>query len=207
MTRPEDLPYGRTMARLLGPMHRWFLLLNRYVTGPALRSGLGPLLSTPATGSMLVLRTTGRTSGLLREAPLAYALVDGRIVVMAGYGRRCDWFRNALAHPEVEVVLPGARLGGVAAEITDPADRRVAFRAAIDALALVGTLTIGDLEKASPERLDELEEAFPMLAITPTAVLRGPFDPGGVATRWLPTAALAVQALVVARLVRRWRRP
>lgn len=205
MTSVQQLPYGPAQSRALGPMRQGFKYLNRYVTGPALRTGFGPLLSTPVSGSMLLLRTVGRKSGLIREAPLGYALVDGRIVVIAGYGRKADWFRNALANPEVEVVLPGARLRGRAAEITDPEERLAAFRTAVEAMALVGYLTLGDLEEASPERVEVMAEAFPALAITPTAVLPGPFDPGGVGTRWV-TAVGLVGPVLLALLLRRSRR-
>lgn len=207
MTSLEHLPYRPALRRALGPMRRGFRLLNRYVTGPALKGGFGPLLATPATGSMLLLRTLGRKSGLVRETPLGYAVIDGRIVVVAGYGRRSDWFRNALAHPEVEVVLPGARLRGVAEEITDPEERRAAFRTTIEAMKLPGYLTVGDLEEASPERVDELARALPSLAVTPTAVLPGPFDPGGVGARWSGLLAIAGPVVAIAWLVRRSRRP
>ncbi len=210
MAADDVLPYGPTVTRALGPLRHGFRLVNRHVTGPALKAGLGTLLSTSATGSMLLLRTVGRRSGLVRETPLGYAVIDGRVVVVAGYGRRSDWFRNALAHPEVEVVLPGARLRGRAEEITDPDERRAAFRTTIGAMALVGRLTLGDVGAAGTARVDELAEAFPMLAITPTAVLPGPFDPGGGATRantvvalWAPVVGAA--AWLGWRLVRRAR--
>lgn len=179
----DPLPYGPVLSRVLEPIRRGFLVVNRRVTAPALRSGLGVLLGTPATGSMLVLRTRGRRSGLVREAPLGYAVHDGRVVVVAGYGRTCSWFVNALADPQVEVLLPGARLAGTAAELTDPGERDAAFVTAITAMGVVGRATVGDLTTASPERVRELATAFPVLAVTPTAVLPGPFDPGGPGAR------------------------
>lgn len=193
------LPYGPVMTRLLGPMRRGFLTVNRRVTAPLLRGGLGPLIATPVTGSMLLLRTRGRRSGLVREAPLGYALRDGEVLVVAGYGRSAHWFANALADPRVEVVLPGARLAGTAREVTDPAERREAFATAIRAMGAVGRATVGDLDDASRERLDELAAAFPVLAITPTGVLDGPFDPGGTGVRWV-TAIGAVETALVAGL-------
>lgn len=81
------------------------------------------MLTTTVAGSILLLRTTGWKSGLVREAPLGYAVIDGRVVVVAGYGRSTRWFRNALANPEVEVLLPGALIAGHAHEITDPDER------------------------------------------------------------------------------------
>ncbi|MDO8120097.1 nitroreductase/quinone reductase family protein [Isoptericola sp. b490] len=189
------------MTRMLEPMRRGFLVVNKRVTVPLLRRGLGPLLVTPATGSMLVLRTTGRRSGLPRDAPLGYAVHRGRVVVVAGYGRRAHWFANALADPHVEVLLPGARFAGLAEELTDPAQRREAFVAAVRAMGVVGAATLGDVRRASPERLDDLAAAFPVLAITPMELLDGPYDPGGVGA-WWSTAAWAGAGLTVALLLR-----
>jgi hypothetical protein len=44
---------------------------------PATRAGLGAWLSTPFGGAMVLLRIRGRKSGLLRETPLNYVIVDG----------------------------------------------------------------------------------------------------------------------------------
>ena len=197
MTSP--LPYSPAMTALLAPLRKAFLVLNRRVAAPLLHAGGGPLLTTPFAGSILLLRTTGRTTGLVREAPLGYAVIDGRVVVIAGYGRGAHWFRNALADPQVEVLLPGALIAGRAAEITDPDERRAAFRTLAASMGVVGRLTLGDLRGRTDGEIDVLAEAFPILAITPTAVLPGPFDPGGVGTR-INTAlwALLGAGLVVA---------
>lgn len=202
-----ELPYGPTTSALLEPLRRGFRVLNRYVAAPLTRVGAGPLLNTPATGSILVLRTIGRKSGLVREAPLGYAIVDGRVAVIAGYGRGAHWFRNALANPSVEVALPGAVIGGIAEEVTDPVERRAAFRAVTAALGTIGRMTLGDAAEMSDEQVDRLADAFPVLAVRPTAVLPGPHDPGGVVPQ--ANAALWVGIAVacgVAALRRRGRR-
>ena len=118
------LPSGPLAPRLLKPLKAAFLELTRRCAVPVLRAGLGPAVATGIGGSLLLLRTRGRTSGELRETPLGYAVVDGSIVVMAGFGRRSGWFCNALGNDEVEVVLPGTVLRGAASEITDPQRRR-----------------------------------------------------------------------------------
>lgn len=179
----SPLPYGPAMTALLAPLRKVFLVLNRRVAAPLLHAGGGPLLTTPVAGSILLLRTTGRISGLVREAPLGYAVIDGRVVVCAGYGRSAHWFRNALADPQVEVLLPGALIAGRAAEITDPDERRAAFRALVVSMGVIGRLTLGDLRGRTDGEVDVLAEAFPILAITPIAVRPGPFDPGGIGTR------------------------
>jgi deazaflavin-dependent oxidoreductase (nitroreductase family) len=197
------LPYGPTMTAMLTPLRRAFLVFNRWFAAPVIRAGGGPLLTTPVAGSILLLRTTGRKSGLVREAPLGYALVDGRVVVVAGYGRGAHWFRNAVAHPEVEVLLPGALFAGRAAEITDPDERRAAFRTLIESMGVVGGLTLGDVRGKTDAEVDTLAEAFPILAITPTAVRPGPFDPGGVGTRVNTAVWVLLGAGGLAAMVRR----
>lgn len=193
------LPYGAAVTALLAPLREAFLVVNRLLAAPLLRAGGGPLLATPVAGSILLLRTTGRKSGLIREAPLGYAIVDGRVVVVAGYGRSAHWFCNALAHPEVEVLLPGALLAGLAEEVTEPDERRAAFRTLVATMGVVGTLTLGDVRGMSDAEVDALAQALPILAITPTAFRPGPFDPGGIGTRvnaalWLLIGATAVTA-------------
>jgi deazaflavin-dependent oxidoreductase (nitroreductase family) len=192
MTAP--LPYGPAMTALLNPLRSAFRVFNRWVAAPLIRAGGGPLLTTPVAGSILLLRTTGRRSGLIREAPLGYTVIDGRVVVCAGYGRGAHWFRNALADPEVEVLLPGALIAGRAEEITEPAQRRATFRALIASMGVVGRLTLGPVHGKSDTEVDTLAEAFPILAITPTALRQGPFDPGGVGTR----VNAALSAILVA---------
>lgn len=203
------LPYDARMLKLIGPLRAAFRPLNRRLTVPLVTSGLGPLLSTPLTGSILVLRTTGRKTGLVREAPLGYAVLDGRVVVVAGYGRTSHWFRNAIADPRVEIALPGAVLAGRAEEITDPHERRAAFRVAAAALGVIGRTTVGDVAHADDAHVDRWADGFPMLAITPTGVLPGPYDPGGRFWRIPLTATVAGGAMLVLarRRARTARRP
>ena len=202
MTTP--LPYGPAMTAVLTPLRKAFLVLNHWAATPLIRAGGGPLLTTTVAGSILVLRTTGRKSGLVREAPLGYTVVDGRVVVVAGYGRKAHWFRNAVADPEVEVLLPGALIAGRAEEITEPDERRATFRTLIESMGVVGRLTLGDVRGKSDAEVDMLAEAFPILAITPTAIRPGPFDPGGIGTRintalWVVLAAAGLTAAVSRR--------
>ena len=75
------------MTAVLTPLRTAFRVLNRWMAAPLIRAGGGPLLTTPVAGSILLLRTTGRKSGLVREAPLGYTVIDGRVMVVAGYGR------------------------------------------------------------------------------------------------------------------------
>ena len=191
------------MTAVLNPLRKAFRVINRWVAAPLIRAGGGPLLATPAAGSILLLRTTGRKSGLVREAPLGYTVIDGRVVVVAGYGRNAHWFRNALADPEVEVLLPGSRIAGRAVEITEPAELRATFRALVESMGVVGQVTLGDIRGKTDAEVDRLAQGFPVLAIAPTAILPGPFDPGGIGTRINSASSILLVAVAVAATV--WR--
>jgi deazaflavin-dependent oxidoreductase (nitroreductase family) len=196
-TRFGDLPYGPTMTRLLEPMHDAFLRVNRWVAVPALRAGLGPLFSTPVLGSLMLLRTTGRKSGLPRDAPLGYAIVDGCVYCVAGFGTETQWFRNVLADPVVEVVLPTATFRGVAEEVTEPDEWTRAFRALMTNMGPIGRATAGDVRDVPDDRLREMGRGLPVVRIRPTGIGSGPADPGGLA--WIPIqAAVTVASLWLA---------
>ncbi len=70
--------------------------LNRRVV-----SRYGPRFK--AAEIVLLLTTTGRTSGLPRITPLQFEESGGLIYVSAARGQNADWFRNLQADPHVEV--------------------------------------------------------------------------------------------------------
>ncbi len=167
------------MTRALPALHRGFLIVNRYVSVPALRMGFGPVFSTPVAGSLMILRTRGRTSGVMREAPLGYVIRDGCVYVWAGFGVRTQWYRNILADPHVECLLPGAAFSGVAETVTGPEDWLPAAIALRRALGVIGRLTVVDLATASAGELEEIRTRLPLVRIRPTGIAAGPADPGG----------------------------
>jgi deazaflavin-dependent oxidoreductase (nitroreductase family) len=190
-----DPPYGPLMTRLLPGLRRAFLVVNRRVAAPALRAGLGPLLVTPVTGSILLLRTRGRRSGLVREAPLGYVVHDGSIYVCAGFGRGTGWLVNLHADPAVEVVLPGARIRATAREVTDRAEYDAALRELIRALGVIGAATVPaalDPDAAIP---DAWFESMPLVRLEPAGMLPGPWDPGG--RGWIGIALVDAVVLVL----------
>lgn len=89
------------------------------------RLGLGRWVNIwPAgSGRILVLGHTGRRTGLRRWTPLNYAIVDGQVYCVAGFGATSDWYRNITAEPRVEVWLPGERWIGAVDEVSDHPER------------------------------------------------------------------------------------
>ena len=59
---------------------------------------------------VLILRTTGRTSGELRKAPLIFGRDGADYLVVASKGGAPDhpgWYKNLTAHPDIEIQVKG----------------------------------------------------------------------------------------------------
>jgi deazaflavin-dependent oxidoreductase (nitroreductase family) len=73
----------------------------------------GQVLGSAFGMPVVELHTTGRTSGLPRSTMLTAPVADGdRVVLVASKGgddRDPDWYRNLLAHPEIELTMAGRR--------------------------------------------------------------------------------------------------
>lgn len=195
------LPYGPIMRRLIRPLQRGFLVLNRWFMGPAIRAGLGPLIGNPVTGHIMLLRTRGRRSGLVREAPLGYVIRDGSVYCVAGYGAATPWVRNLEADPSVEVVLPTRTLKGRAAIVTDDGEWLGAYRALIRSFGLLGRCIV----EGDPTTLDDAtvlatHRSLPVVRIRPAGTERplepGAWDPGG--RGWLVANLAALLATAAA---------
>lgn len=203
------LPYGPILSHGLGPLQKAFGPFNRWVVAPAIRAGLGPLFSTPMTGSMMLLRTTGRRSGLPREAPLGYVIREGAVYCCAGFGRRTAWYRNLVADPRVEVILPTCAIAGLAETVTDPVEWGRIFPAYVRTLGLIGRLTLGDVGAAGEDRLASIRAQLPLVRIRPTGLASGPADLGGglwIVVQTLATVVLIRSAIWAGRRIRRARK-
>jgi deazaflavin-dependent oxidoreductase (nitroreductase family) len=108
MSRAEKLPRW---------VYRLFNLPRRLV-----RFGFGQKVGPP----LLILTTTGRRSGLPRETPLQYELIDGVYYVGSMRGDRADWYGNILADAHVSVTTGDETFPAVA-EAIDDHERIVAF--------------------------------------------------------------------------------
>ncbi len=73
----------------------------------------GQVLGSAFGMPVVELHTTGRRSGLPRSTMLTAPVVDGdRVVLVASKGgddRDPDWYRNLLAHPEIELTMASQR--------------------------------------------------------------------------------------------------
>ena len=199
-------PAGGVLHGLDPVARRAFRILNRWFMVPVHRAGLGAWLGSPIGGWMLLLRARGRRTGIVRETPLSYLVAEGSVWVVAGFGPDTQWYRNVLADPSVEVVLPGRRLAATVTEVREPAVRARVLPALIRATGLPSFLGGMNPWRDSDERLLRATDFVPLLRIDPVAgpLSPGPDDPGGSAWLWrqgLVIAASLAGAAVIARVL------
>ena len=175
---------------------RGFRWANRRVMLPVLRHPvLGAWAGSPVAGWFLVLTTTGRRSGLPRRTPLNYAILDGRVYLLSGFGRRADWYRNLTADPHVTLALPGRVLEGTAEPVLDPVE---AERAALAVARNCGFALV--FEGLNPltttdDRLRAQLAGRPVVRVTAAEPVRpGRHDPGS--SWWLLPRVLGVVAVL-----------
>ena len=204
---PGLTPLPQPLAAIVRALNAPLPTLNRWFMIPVQRLGLGAWIGTPIGGYVLLLRTRGRRTGLVREAPLSYLVEDGSAWVMAGFGHRTQWFLNVLADPDVEVWLPGRTVRCHAEEVVDPAIRAAVLPRLVRATGLPGLLVGCNPWTTADERILEHLEGVPLVRITPHGepLVAGPDDPGGGAWIWRQGVILAA-TLGLLGLVRRWRR-
>ena len=69
--------------------------------------------------------TVGRRSGRVHEVEIWFGVVADTLYLISGNGPTADWFRNALANPEVTVRIQDQRRRGTACELLDGPRRRM----------------------------------------------------------------------------------
>ena len=197
--------YPAWAKRYLPAVHDGFNAANKYLSVPALKAGLGKYLSNPLTGYLMILRTRGRKSGEMRDAPLGYTVIGNHLYCMAGFGRKTHWFQNVLADPKVEVILPSRAFSGFAQEVTDEAERLRALPPLLRSMGvIVGPTGMGNVWKMSPEEASAKCEGLPLVRIQATGIAAGPDDPGGWS--WAVPIGLSAIGLLWVLRSRRGRR-
>ncbi len=176
-------------------MRSFFRLLNRFFMVPAFRLGLGGVICNPLTGYIMVLKTVGRKTGRVRYAPVNYALLNGCLYCLAGWGRISDWYRNVRAAPDIRVILPGAAFAGRVEEAEDPVERAAAIRQVLKNGGFAGFFEGFNPYRVSEAELLEKTDGLPLLRIRPTGVERAATDPGGLAWVWM--LVLVILAIIL----------
>lgn len=162
------------------------------------RLGFGPTMSMVPdyTGQIMVLTHIGRKSGKTRRQPLNFAIVDGDVYCVAGFGAVSDWYKNILANPRVQVWLPDGWWEGTAQDISDAPDRTRLLRA-----VLIGSGFAAQAAGISPKTmsdadLESVTQDYRLIRIQRTAARTGNDGPGDLAWVW-QAATVVLLALLL----------
>lgn len=178
-------------------MRRIFWYLNKYFMVPIFRLGLGPFFVNPLAGYIMVLKTIGRKSGKTYYTPVNYAIRKGNVYCISGGRRTSDWFRNLLAHPETEIILPGTAIFARAEEVSDPDEKLALCRQVFINAGFAGFFEGYNPRRISDEAFREKITNLPLLRFQPIGLGNGAADPAG----WVWIWTLLVTILIIWGLI------
>ena len=157
-------------------------------------------------GQIMVIVHTGRKTGARRLSPVNYALAEGDVYALAGFGRVSDWYLNLRADPEVELWLPEGRWRAVAEDVSEDPRRLQLVRQVMIASGFAARVFGLDPRPMSDLELARVTARYPLLRFRRTEALTGPGGPGDLAWVWLVLAAVWMFGRMVnARRARRRR--
>ena len=169
-----------------------FRLLNKGFMVPMFRTGLGRFVGNPITGYIMVLKTIGHKSGLVRYAPVNYAILDGNIYCLSGMGKIAHWYKNLQAQPQIDLILPAATLSCKAATVIDADEWLRATRKILKNSGFASFMAGINAFTISYEDLREKGKDMIVIRIAPNGIFAGTADPGGKLWLWLTVATVAL---------------
>lgn len=180
-------------------MRKFFWFLNKFFMVPLFRLGLGGIFSNPFSGYIMVMKVIGRKSGKVRYTPVNYAIYNGAVWCISGGRKTSDWYKNLIAKPDIEVIMPGGALFGSVGEENDPEIRRVVIRQILKNAGFAGFFEGYNPWKINDEDLLNKISDIPLLKITPMGIGNGASDPKGWA--WITALVLTVMLVLFLVLV------
>jgi len=178
-------------------MRRIFWFLNKFFMVPMFRLGFGPFFGNPFTGYIMVLKTIGRKSGVVRYAPVNYTIYKGNVFCISGGRQSSDWYKNLHTNPKIEIILPGGNIYSHMDEITDSDEKVLIARQVLKNAGFAGFLVGYNPFKISDEELKTKIADLPVLQFQPLGLGNGASDAGG----WAWIMAIVLSILVVLTLV------
>lgn len=178
----------------MNALRKVFWFLNRFFMVPAFRLGLAYFICNPIFGYIMVIKNTGRKSGKLYHTPTNYAIINGYVYCLSGFGRKAHWYLNLKAAPRAEIMLPGQAILAEAEEVTDPDEALMAGRQVLRNAGFAGFFEGYNPWTASADDLRKTVERAPVLRFRPVGVGNGAMDQGG--WHWVTLIVLTI-ALVV----------
>lgn len=178
-------------------MRRIFWFINKFFMVPVFRLGLGPLFGNPVTGYIMVLKVIGRKTGNVRLTPVNYAIQKGHVYCISGGRKTSDWYKNLLANPEVELILPGGAVYARMEESNDAEEKHIVARQVLKNAGFAGFFEGYNPWRIRDEELMQKTADLPVLRFTPHGLGSGPSDAGGWAWVWIWIITIALIVLLV----------
>jgi F420H(2)-dependent quinone reductase len=94
------------MDKVKNTFIKWFMSINAFL----IRISRGRIGSRLGTQTILLLETTGRKTGQLREIPIAYFFHERKYLIVAsnwGKDKHADWYLNLLKNPRAKLTVNG----------------------------------------------------------------------------------------------------
>lgn len=185
--------------RLENALRQGFRSFNRFML-LMWRLGLGSWVNGwPSVGGrIMVLTQRGRKTGLQRHTPVNYAIVGGEVYCVAGFGAGADWYRNLIAHPQVELWLPDGWWAGQAEDVSDAPDRIQLLRQVLIASGFAAYLAGINPNALSDDALAAATQSYRLVRIHRAEARTGPDGPGDLAWVW-PAIVMALPFLLFFR--------
>ena len=173
-----------------------FRYLNRFMV-LMWRLGLGQFVNIwpEGAGRIMVITTTGRKSGLQRQTPVNYAVQDGEIYCMAGFGPTSDWYRNLRSNPKVEIWMPDSWWAGQVEEVTEPAQRLPLIRKVVINSGFASRLFGINPHSISDAVLEKVTAPYVLLHVRRFEARTGRGGPGELAWVWPATTFMLLMML------------
>lgn len=178
-------------------MRRVFKFINKFFMVPLFRLGLGSFIVNPISGYIMVLKTVGRKTGLVRYTPVNYAILDGNIYCMAGFGEQSHWYRNLQEQPKLEVILPSGAIAGIAEDASDSEEFNQIIRQLLKNGGFAGFFAGFNPYSISEAEFREKIKDYPLMRIQPIGVGSGASDAGG----WFWILCVLVTILVLSQIM------
>jgi len=189
--------------QLASVLRRGFKYMNKFMV-LMWRLGLGTWFNVwpEGWGQIMVITHQGRVTGTRYRTPVNFAIIDGDIFCIAGFGQIADWYRNLLAKPDVKLWLPDGWWEGYAVDVSEVEIRSTIMRAVVTASGFAGPLFGVDPKKLDDQELARITKSYKVIRIHRTRALTGPGGPGDLAWVW-QVATLVLLPLVIFRKKRR----
>jgi deazaflavin-dependent oxidoreductase (nitroreductase family) len=165
-------------------MRRIFWFLNKFFMVPMFWLGFGPFFGNPFSGYIMVMKVIGRKTGRVYLIPVNYAIHRGDVYCISGGRTTSDWFRNLLANPEVDLIMPGGSVHARVEEATDPQEKLVLARQVLKNAGFAGFFEGYNPYKITDAELAHKIEGLPLLCFHPQGLGSGPYDAGGGVWIW-----------------------